>query len=180
MVIWAWRAATSWAASLLDLCAAPLALGYAVGRIGCQLSGDGDYGIPWHGPWSMSYPHGTVPTTQQVHPTPVYETIAMGLVALLLWRWRNRFKPGILFALYLVLSGTERFLVEFIRRNNDGARPHLGAAREPRADGDRGDLDGPGPPSRQPSRPGLGRPALAVALAVLTGLRWLSGDGPGS
>jgi phosphatidylglycerol:prolipoprotein diacylglycerol transferase len=104
---------------LLDLCAAPLALGYAVGRIGCQLSGDGDYGIPWDGPWAMAYPDGTVPTTQEVHPTPVYETISMALVAYLLWRLRNRFRPGVLFALYLVLSGLERFLVEFVRRNDE-------------------------------------------------------------
>ena len=103
--------------SLGDLAAVPLALGYAVGRIGCQLSGDGDYGEPWDGPWAMAYPDGTVPTTEEVHPTPVYETLAMGGVALLLWRWRDRFRPGILFALYLVLAGIERFLIEFIRRN---------------------------------------------------------------
>jgi phosphatidylglycerol---prolipoprotein diacylglyceryl transferase len=104
---------------LLDLCAPALALGYAIGRIGCQLSGDGDYGIPWHGPWAMAYPHGTVPTDVTVHPTPIYETLAMGLVAYTLWRLRDRFQPGILFALYLTLAGTERFLVEFIRRNDD-------------------------------------------------------------
>ena len=49
--------------ALLDLCAPALALGYAIGRCGCQLSGDGDYGKPWNGPWAMSYPNGTVPTT---------------------------------------------------------------------------------------------------------------------
>src|SRR6476620_2581873 len=53
---------------LLDLCAAPLALGYAIGRIGCQVSGDGDYGKAWSGPWAMAYPDGTVPTTHDVHP----------------------------------------------------------------------------------------------------------------
>jgi phosphatidylglycerol---prolipoprotein diacylglyceryl transferase len=67
----------------------------------------------------MSYPEGTVPTEQEVHPTPVYETLAMGFVAWLLWRWRDRFRPGILFAAYLVLSGLERFLVEFVRRNDE-------------------------------------------------------------
>jgi phosphatidylglycerol:prolipoprotein diacylglycerol transferase len=101
-----------------DLAAAPLALGYAIGRIGCQLSGDGDYGEPWDGPWAMAYPEGTVPTTEEVHPTPVYETLAVGGIAYLLWRWRDRFRPGIVFALYLVLTGLERFLVEFIRRND--------------------------------------------------------------
>jgi phosphatidylglycerol---prolipoprotein diacylglyceryl transferase len=104
---------------LLDLAAAPLALGYAIGRIGCQLSGDGDYGKAWDGPWAMSYPDGTVPTTENVHPTPVYETLTMLLVAWVLWRLRERFRVGILFALYLVLSGLERFLVEFVRRNDE-------------------------------------------------------------
>src|SRR5256714_8881622 len=103
---------------LLDLCATPLAVGYAIGRIGCQVSGDGDYGKAWNGPWAMAYPHGTVPTTQTVHPTPIYETLAMGLVAYLLWRLRDRYRPGVLFAVYLVLAGLERFLVEFIRRND--------------------------------------------------------------
>ncbi len=118
VLLWArWR---QWAGLvLLDVTAVPLALGYAVGRIGCQLSGDGDYGIASGAPWAMSYPEGTVPTTQEVHPTPVYETFAMGLVALLLWNWRDRFRPGGLFGLYLVLAGIERLLVEFIRRNDE-------------------------------------------------------------
>ena len=104
---------------LLDVAAVPLALGYAIGRIGCQLSGDGDYGRPSDVPWAMSYPDGTVPTNEEVHPTPVYEALAMGLVAWLLWHWRDRFRPGVLFAIYLVLAGLERFLVEFVRRNED-------------------------------------------------------------
>jgi phosphatidylglycerol---prolipoprotein diacylglyceryl transferase len=113
---WAyWRGFLGWA--LLDLAAPAIALGYAVGRIGCQLSGDGDYGVPSDVPWAMSYPNGTVPTTDLVHPTPIYETLAMGLVTLVLWNLRDRFAPGVLFGLYLVLAGIERFLVEFIRRN---------------------------------------------------------------
>jgi phosphatidylglycerol---prolipoprotein diacylglyceryl transferase len=101
----------------LDVAAVPLALGYALGRVGCQLAGDGDYGPAWDGPWAMAYPHGTVPTTTPVHPTPVYETLAMGLIALWLWRHRHAWRPGTLFAAYLVLAGAERFLVEFVRRN---------------------------------------------------------------
>jgi phosphatidylglycerol:prolipoprotein diacylglycerol transferase len=101
----------------VDVAAVPLAAGYAVGRIGCQLAGDGDYGKAWDGPWAMAYPDGTVPTTDEVHPTPVYETLAMGLVAWFLWRRRHSLRPGGLFALYLVLAGAERFLVEFVRRN---------------------------------------------------------------
>jgi phosphatidylglycerol---prolipoprotein diacylglyceryl transferase len=102
----------------VDVAAVPLAAAYAIGRIGCQLAGDGDYGKPWDGPWAMAYPDGTVPTTEQVHPTPVYETLTMGLVAWFLWRRRHSMRPGGLFALYLVLAGTERFLVEFLRRND--------------------------------------------------------------
>jgi phosphatidylglycerol---prolipoprotein diacylglyceryl transferase len=105
--------------TLLDVCAPALAIGYAVGRIGCQLSGDGDYGKAWDGPWAMAYPEGTVPTRQEVHPTPVYETLAMGVGAWLLWQLRDRFRAGVLFAIYLLYAGTERFLVEFIRRNDD-------------------------------------------------------------
>jgi phosphatidylglycerol:prolipoprotein diacylglycerol transferase len=117
VVLWArWRGFLG--LKLLDVCAPGLALGYAVGRIGCQLSGDGDYGTKTDLPWAMSYPHGTVPTTDEVHPTPIYETLTMAAVAYVLWRLRNRFRTGILFAIYLVLSGTERFLVEFIRRND--------------------------------------------------------------
>jgi phosphatidylglycerol:prolipoprotein diacylglycerol transferase len=104
---------------LLDLTASPLALGYAIGRIGCQLSGDGDYGKPSDLPWAMSYPDGTVPTNDRVQPTPIYESVTMALVAWVLWSLRDRLAPGLLFAVYLVLSGFERFLVEFIRRNND-------------------------------------------------------------
>jgi phosphatidylglycerol---prolipoprotein diacylglyceryl transferase len=105
---------------LLDLAAIPLALGYAIGRIGCQISGDGDYGKPFHGVTAMGYPHGTVPTPAgvTVYPTPIYETVAMALVAWALWRMRDRVRPGLVFASYLVLAGGERFLIEFLRRND--------------------------------------------------------------
>jgi phosphatidylglycerol---prolipoprotein diacylglyceryl transferase len=118
--IWAWwRGYLNLA--LLDLAAPALALGYAIGRVGCQVSGDGDYGKAWDGPWAMAYPDGTEPIDTPVHPTPIYETLAMGLVALLLWRLRDRLTNGLLFALYLLLAGAERFLVEFLRRNDDVA-----------------------------------------------------------
>jgi len=103
---------------LLDACSPALAIGYAVGRIGCQISGDGDYGSPTDLPWGMAYPDGVVPTTEVVHPTPIYETLSMCLVAWALWRARDSLRPGLLFACYLVLAGTERFLVEFVRRND--------------------------------------------------------------
>ena len=97
VLLWArWRGFLGLA--LLDVAAPALALGYAIGRCGCQLSGDGDYGKAWNGPWAMSYPDGTVPTDETVHPTPVYETLAMGLGAWMLWQLRDRVRPGILFA----------------------------------------------------------------------------------
>jgi phosphatidylglycerol:prolipoprotein diacylglycerol transferase len=118
--LWAWWRGFLTLA-LLDLAAPALALGYAIGRCGCQLSGDGDYGEAWDGPWAMAYPDGTEPIDTPVHPTPVYETLAMGLIALVLWRLRDRLTNGLLFALYLLLAGGERFLVEFVRRNDDVA-----------------------------------------------------------
>jgi phosphatidylglycerol:prolipoprotein diacylglycerol transferase len=116
VLLWAYRKGM-FNLLLLDLCAPALAMGYAVGRIGCQVSGDGDYGTSTDLPWGMAYPHGVVPTTEVVHPTPIYETLSMGLVAWALWRARNAFRPGVLFAFYLVFAGSERLLVEFIRRN---------------------------------------------------------------
>lgn len=142
--------------TMLDVGSPAAALGYGVGRIGCFLSGDGDYGKPTSLPWGMSFPHGLVPTTQtcvewgwpascRVQPSPIYEFIAAGVIALVLWRLGARqivamranegVKParksakagmpslaaaaptGEVFAAYLVLTGIERFLVEFIRIN---------------------------------------------------------------
>jgi phosphatidylglycerol---prolipoprotein diacylglyceryl transferase len=120
VLLWArWRGFLSLA--LLDMAGPGLALGYAIGRIGCQVSGDGDYGISSNLPWAMGYPHGTLPTPPgvKVQPTPIYETVAMCLVAWGLWQLRDRVRPGVVFALYLLLSGFERFLVEFIRRNTE-------------------------------------------------------------
>jgi phosphatidylglycerol:prolipoprotein diacylglycerol transferase len=118
VILWArWRGFLGW--QLLDTAAVPLAVGYAIGRIGCQLSGDGDYGTASDLPWAMSYPEGTVPTTDEVHPTPVYETLAMGLAGAVLWQLRDRFAPGVLFGIYLMVAGVERFLIEFIRRNDE-------------------------------------------------------------
>ena len=117
VILWArWRGFLGW--QLFDTAAVPLAVGYAIGRIGCQVSGDGDYGTSSDLPWAMSYPDGTVPTTDEVHPTPVYETVAMGVVGIVLWRLRDRYPTGVLFGIYLMIAGTERFLIEFIRRND--------------------------------------------------------------
>lgn len=103
---------------ILDATAPALAIGYAIGRIGCQLAGDGCYGIPTDLPWGMAYPNGVVPTLEKVHPTPVYETLTGLAIFGLLWRTRKHLpQPGLSFCMYLVLAGLGRFLVEFIRRN---------------------------------------------------------------
>jgi phosphatidylglycerol:prolipoprotein diacylglycerol transferase len=102
---------------ILAAAAPGLALGQGVGRIGCFLVGD-DYGKPTNLPWGISFPEGLPPTLDRVHPTQIYEAIALFLFAWLLVRWR---RAGVgdreLFGRYLVLAGTMRLLVEFIRVN---------------------------------------------------------------
>jgi phosphatidylglycerol---prolipoprotein diacylglyceryl transferase len=107
---------------MLDAASPAAALGYGIGRIGCLISGDGDYGIPTSLPWGMSFPNGIVPTTERVHPTPIYEFLVAALIAWILWRLgarglKTHAPNGIIFAAYLVLTGIARFLVEIIRIN---------------------------------------------------------------
>jgi phosphatidylglycerol:prolipoprotein diacylglycerol transferase len=110
------------ALQMLDVASPAAALGYGIGRIGCLISGDGDYGIPTSLPWGMSFPNGIVPTTDRVHPTPIYEFLASLVIFYVLWRfgaqWMHNVPDiGKLFGVYLLLSGAARFLVEFIRLN---------------------------------------------------------------
>jgi phosphatidylglycerol:prolipoprotein diacylglycerol transferase len=103
---------------ILDLAAPAAAVGYGIGRIGCFLSGDGCYGVPTTLPWGMSFPNGIDPTLARVHPTPLYELIAGLLIGGYLWlRGGKPRGTGAIVGEYLVLSGTARFLVEFVRRN---------------------------------------------------------------
>lgn len=124
---------------IADAVAPALILAYGIGRIGCQLAGDGDYGIPSKLPWAMTYPKGTVstignqelitkykemypgqepPNDIPVHPAPVYETLAAIAIFGFLWSIRKRPMPsGMMFGIYLILQGVERLLVEFIRLN---------------------------------------------------------------
>jgi phosphatidylglycerol:prolipoprotein diacylglycerol transferase len=106
----------------LDMASPAACVGYAIGRIGCLLSGDGDYGIPTSLPWGMSFPNGVVPTTQRVHPTPLYEFFIWMIIASFLWQLgsralRERRADGEIFVYYLILTGIARFLVEMIRIN---------------------------------------------------------------
>jgi phosphatidylglycerol:prolipoprotein diacylglycerol transferase len=101
-----------------DLASPSGAIGYAIGRVGCLLAGDGDYGVPTTLPWGMRFPRGNIPTFDRVHPTPIYESIVAALICCYLWRATGRaHRPGGILARYLLLSGTARFLVEFIRIN---------------------------------------------------------------
>ena len=144
---------------LADSVAPGLMLGYGVGRIGCQVSGDGDWGIPnsnpmpewlsWLPDWMWSYqfpnnvngvfgerlagytgrligPNDPWPSFDGygtyldpgVYPTAFYETIMATVIFVLLWKLRKRFRtPGMLFAIYCMLNGLERFFIEKIRVN---------------------------------------------------------------
>jgi prolipoprotein diacylglyceryltransferase len=131
---------------MADSIAPSLILAYGIGRIGCQAAGDGDWGIVNLAPmprwlsflpdwvWAYNYPHNILnegvriegctgvhcmQLAQSVYPTPLYETAMSLLIFLFLWAIRKRFKTaGIIFAIYLMLNGVERFLIEQIRVNN--------------------------------------------------------------
>jgi len=92
-----------------------LVVGHAIGRIGCFLVGD-DYGIPSNLPWAVAFPEGLPPTTVPVHPTQLYEMLALLPIALLLVRWRRQcLADRWVLGGYLALTGSLRFLIEFIR-----------------------------------------------------------------
>lgn len=119
-------------APFCDALAPAMMLGYAIGRLGCQLSGDGDWGLAanmtlkpeWFPSWlwAQTYENnivGVVIAPPGVYPTPIYEVL-MGLLAFaILWGLRRHsFQSGWLFSLYLVLSGIERLVIEQIRVNS--------------------------------------------------------------
>jgi phosphatidylglycerol:prolipoprotein diacylglycerol transferase len=94
-----------------------LAIGHAIGRLGCFLVGD-DYGRPTDLPWGVAFPLGLPPTTLAVHPTQLYEAAALVPLALLLVRWRKqRRSDASVLGAYLLLAGTIRFFIEFLRVN---------------------------------------------------------------
>jgi prolipoprotein diacylglyceryltransferase len=128
-----------------DAIAPALMLAYGIGRIGCQVSGDGDWGIENTSPkpfsflpdwaWSYTYPNNVVgegvhikgctgpycnALPDGVYPTPLYEIVASILLFFFLWSIRKRIKiPGVLAAIYLIVNGLERFLIEKIRVNTE-------------------------------------------------------------
>ena len=110
------RRGIPWMAALAAATPA-LAVGHAIGRIGCLLVGD-DYGRPTDLPWGIAFPEGLPPTDVPVHPTQVYEAAALVPIAFLLMRWRRGGVPDrVVLARYLMLAGALRFAIEFIRVN---------------------------------------------------------------
>jgi phosphatidylglycerol:prolipoprotein diacylglycerol transferase len=104
-------------AAVLAAATPGLAIGHAIGRIGCFLVGD-DYGRPSSLPWAVAFPQGLPPTTVPVHPTQIYEAIALIPIAMLLLRWRRQGLPDrTVFGRYLIAVGVLRFLIEFLRIN---------------------------------------------------------------
>lgn len=136
---------------MADAAAPPLMIGYAIGRIGCHMSGDGDWGIvntlpkpnfisflpDWF--WKYNYPHNVISDgvpiagcegkhcfmlPEAVFPTPLYESIVCILLFFVIWTMRNKFKKsGVLFSFYILLNGIERLLIEQIRVNT---KYHIG------------------------------------------------------
>ena len=142
LVVWEVRRSKLPVGDMADVTAPALALGYAVGRIGCFMVGD-DWGRPTSLPWGVRFPMGAPPTRVDiierefgitvdpeliarygdvvpVHPTQLYEVALSTLIFLFLWRIRKRpHQPGWLFMCWLALAGLERFLVEFLRAKDD-------------------------------------------------------------
>ena len=134
---WRLRVPIRWT---MQLAAPALAAAYALGRVGCFLVND-DYGRPSDLPWAVKFPEGLPPSTAEnlknlfgipippgidpatvlaVHPTQIYEALAMLLAFAVLWSLRKSSRPvGWLFGLYLVFAGVERFLVEILRAKDD-------------------------------------------------------------
>ncbi|MCB0833988.1 MAG: prolipoprotein diacylglyceryl transferase [Bacteroidetes bacterium] len=122
----------------IDLISVPLALGYGIGRIGCHLAGDGDYGLPYNGFLATNYSHGVVPPSQAFagseiaqnypngivpdntlcHPTPLYETFLGVLIFAVLWySTKKKLPAGFQISAYFIMGGLARFSVEFLRLN---------------------------------------------------------------
>jgi len=108
---------------MLDGGAPIVSLCYAIGRIGCFLAGDGDYGQPTTLPWGMSFPHGVFPTTVRVHPSMLYESAYALAIFLILWprckpEIYARMRQGTIFSDMLLWTGICRFSFGFVSRNH--------------------------------------------------------------
>lgn len=125
---------------MLDIGGPAMMLAYGVGRMGCHFSGDGDWGVPNTSPkpdwlswlpdwaWAYDYPNNVLdfqrglpptPLDPAVWPTPVYEITMALIIFAILWSIRKKFAPGVLFSIYFIFAGIERFSIEGIRVNPD-------------------------------------------------------------
>ena len=94
-----------------------LAIGHAIGRVGCFLVGD-DYGRATALPWGVAFPLGIPPTIEPVHPTQLYEMVPLLLLGAVMMRWRRRgVNDSVVLGSYFVAAGALRFLIEFVRVN---------------------------------------------------------------
>lgn len=101
--------------SVISAATPALAIGHAIGRIGCFLVGD-DYGRPSSVPWAVAFPRGLPPTLDPVHPTQLYELLLLLPLAWLLRRERRRGKPDrFVIGTYLLGAGLIRFAIEWLR-----------------------------------------------------------------
>lgn len=112
-----------------DISAPASAIAYGIGRIGCHVAGDGDWGTVTDVPWGVAYTNAIIgwvhpytgmpyPPGTRVHPTPIYEFIESGAIFALLWSLRKReYREGTIFWLYLIFSSLARLVVEFWRVN---------------------------------------------------------------
>src|SRR6202007_1092981 len=108
---------------------APIVITYAIARIGCFLVGD-DYGIPSNLPWAIAFPNGSPPTNERVHPTQIYEILLTLGIFVYVWKIRKKNMPiGWLSAIIFILTGAERFLVEFIRHTTPSFIPGISLAQ---------------------------------------------------
>jgi phosphatidylglycerol:prolipoprotein diacylglycerol transferase len=112
-----------------DIAAPALAIAYGVGRLGCHVAGDGDWGTVTDMPWGVAYTNAIIgwvdpstgipyPPGVRVHPTPIYEFLESVVIFGILWVLRKKeYAPGTMFWLYLALAGMARLVVEFWRLN---------------------------------------------------------------
>ena len=108
---------------------APIVITYAIARIGCFLYGD-DYGIPSNLPWAISFPEGSPPTNERVHPTQIYEMLITAGIFVYVWKIRKKNMPvGMLTAIVFILTGAERFLSEFLRNTTPSFIPGVSLAQ---------------------------------------------------
>lgn len=126
-IIVRWNRLNFWLVT--DALSPALVIAYGIGRIGCLLVGD-DYGTPTEVPWAIAFPNGDPPTTEEVHPTQIYDTLLMTATFLFLWSVRKKdLSPGWLTGITFIILGAERFFIEFVRNTTPSFIPGISQAQ---------------------------------------------------